>query len=302
MNGAGRACRRSASTGDLEPTAWQAAMDWKPAAASWGSKTMSAQDSLALLDYLLLEKPVQVGASVIRWSKLVQRYQQDAIRPGSRVWWALRMRRKSGNRTLGNIAGKAERGPAAAARTLSRRTGFTPHRHSARTRASLGSARARLPANRQIDSQQPLHELGMDSLMAVEFRNLLASRSGPESALHVTVQLPNARGCIRHWADSSLLKRGVNGKPAVDRAVTAAPRTMRWNSSRTSLTKTCRAIAREQVGGCIMSDLRARIEKLSPKRLALLRWSCSRPGRRARAAACMEPIAIIGMGCRVPGP
>src|SRR5580700_1863762 len=46
-----------------------------------------------------------------------------------------------------------------------------------------------------------------------------------------------------------------------------------------------------------MDDFRARIEKLSPKRLALLALELQAKLERLQN----EPIAIVGMGCRIPG-
>ena len=56
-----------------------------------------------------------------------------------------------------------------------------------------------------------------------------------------------------------------------------------------------------------MSDFLARIEKLSPKRLALLAYELQtrleRAERDAERAASekSEPIAVVGVGCRFPG-
>src|SRR5580704_3636888 len=49
-----------------------------------------------------------------------------------------------------------------------------------------------------------------------------------------------------------------------------------------------------------MSDFLQRIEKLSPKRLALLAFELQSKVEEAEQAR-NEPIAIIGMGCRLPG-
>ena len=43
-----------------------------------------------------------------------------------------------------------------------------------------------------------------------------------------------------------------------------------------------------------------RIQKLSPKRLALLAAELERRLAARDAAAC-EPVAVIGLGCRMPG-
>ena len=43
-----------------------------------------------------------------------------------------------------------------------------------------------------------------------------------------------------------------------------------------------------------------RIQKLSPKRLALLAAELERRLAARDGAAC-EPVAVIGLGCRVPG-
>jgi acyl carrier protein len=112
------------------------------------------------------EKPARIGIGLIRWNKIAARSQSDAAgrmagpagardaQPATQTGDATLMERLAAAPESGRAAILMERIHAIAGRVL----GF--------------------PAGRKIDVQQPLQELGLDSLMALEFRNLLAAEVG----------------------------------------------------------------------------------------------------------------------------
>jgi myxalamid-type polyketide synthase MxaC len=127
-----------------------------------GVEAMPADQALETLEYAMREKPAQIGIGLIRWNKIAVRSRGDARG---------RMARLTG--AEGAPQGKAAGAPLlerlAAAPESGRGAILMEHIHNIAARV-LG-----FPAEKRIDVQQPLQELGLDSLMALEFRNLLAA-------------------------------------------------------------------------------------------------------------------------------
>ena len=130
-----------------------------------GVEAMSNEELLAVLAYILADNPVQVAAAQIKWSKLLRRYPKDAV-PGR---FALLMT-GTAEATTAQEQGQPALRERLTAVPDGRRTTVLREHVQALAQRVLG-----FPASRQIDFQQPLNELGLDSLMAVEFRNLLAA-------------------------------------------------------------------------------------------------------------------------------
>ncbi|HEX4038891.1 MAG TPA: SDR family NAD(P)-dependent oxidoreductase, partial [Acidobacteriaceae bacterium] len=129
-----------------------------------GLEAMSVDEGLRVLEIVELEKPAQVGAGLIQWSRIPARYGLEEAEVHAEV-------REAG-------AESAHGEPEKAAPLLedlaqapdARRTAILFEHVLAIALRVLGFA-----PQRRIDAQQPLNELGMDSLMAIEFRNMLAS-------------------------------------------------------------------------------------------------------------------------------
>jgi len=131
-----------------------------------GVEAMSAEEALKTLDYVMLEKPAQIGIGLIRWNKIVARSRDEASGRMAGLTGAedASQRKCAGGAPLLEHLGAAPESGRAA--ILMERI------HNIATRV-LGS-----PAGKKIDVLQPLQELGLDSLMALEFRNLLSAEVG----------------------------------------------------------------------------------------------------------------------------
>jgi acyl transferase domain-containing protein/NADPH:quinone reductase-like Zn-dependent oxidoreductase/acyl carrier protein len=129
-----------------------------------GLEAMSVEEGLGVLDYVSLGKPTQIGAGLIQWSKIPALYAVE----------------ETGTHAAAPAAGRegTQAEPASETSLLDRLAGASDARGRALLFESVLAIALRVlgfPAGRRIDSQQPLNELGLDSLMAVEFRNMLAS-------------------------------------------------------------------------------------------------------------------------------
>jgi acyl transferase domain-containing protein len=129
-----------------------------------GLEAMSVDEGLQVLDSILLEKPAQVGAGLIQWSRISPRY-------GLAVDQYAQVSAESAGRPAppaeaanqGSLLDRLAQAPDARRKAL-----LFEHVLTIALRV-LG-----FPADRRIDPQQPLSELGLDSLTSVEFRNILA--------------------------------------------------------------------------------------------------------------------------------
>jgi acyl carrier protein len=127
---------------------------------------MSAEEALKTLECAMREKPAQIGIGLIRWNKIAARSRDEA---SGRMAGLTGAEDASQHKATGD-APLLER--LAAAPESGRAAILMEHIHNIAARV-LG-----FPPGKGIDVQQPLQELGLDSLMALEFRNLLAAEVG----------------------------------------------------------------------------------------------------------------------------
>ena len=129
-----------------------------------GLASLSIEEGLALLEYILLDNAAQVGAGTIDWSKFIQRFSSTAVPKRFSNFAGSAGGTKVQAPVGSELLDRLKRAPE------SSRMGILRDHIQALAVRVLGFS-----ANRRIDLQQPLSELGLDSLMAVEFGNALAS-------------------------------------------------------------------------------------------------------------------------------
>jgi acyl transferase domain-containing protein len=153
----------------------------------FGIHTFTAPQALALFENILFDSPAQVAAAAIDWTKFLHRYSTEnlpnfytslstSLQP-PRAATSAQQRTKADS-----LVEKISAAPAAGRFELLRE-----HVHSLALRV-LGFS-----ASRRLEFDQPLSDLGLDSLMAVEFRNALsadAARTLPATILfsHPSIQ------------------------------------------------------------------------------------------------------------------
>jgi len=199
--------------------------------AGQGVGTIAPADGLALLGRLLADAPPQVGVTPIDWPTYLSRYARDGVPPFLTAF----ARELAPAQTVAPEP--------VSERPLSSRLAELPARKRpamvleyVRERAArvLGIARDAL------DAGKPLHEMGLDSLMAVELRNLLGSGLGLDRSLPATLvfEYPTVQGLADYLCDVVLSptlpsaepdrRNGAgraatdDGGPAADLEVTAA--------------------------------------------------------------------------------
>jgi acyl transferase domain-containing protein/short-subunit dehydrogenase len=127
-----------------------------------GITAMKPEEALGALERILLDRPVQVGAGLMDWKRFINR---DRTRPVPKRFRTLLEPERS----------ETPEEPSGLARQLSGHPAAVRLRILQEHIEQLAARILGFPPNRHIDSLQPLNELGLDSLMAVDFRNALAS-------------------------------------------------------------------------------------------------------------------------------
>jgi NADPH:quinone reductase-like Zn-dependent oxidoreductase/SAM-dependent methyltransferase/NADP-dependent 3-hydroxy acid dehydrogenase YdfG len=156
--------------------------------ARLGVGTLAPSEAIALLERIIRQNPVQIAAARMDWKKFV------AGRPVAAARLAEMVRRQAERQTSHRDERRtalAER-PSASGQTESQVDGQAPVATSLLAQLAATPETQRwdalrdhleaiartvlgFSAGRRIDPQQPLQQLGLDSLMAVEFRNTLAA-------------------------------------------------------------------------------------------------------------------------------
>ena len=247
-----------------------------------GIEAIAPARGLELLDALMRGAAAHVGVFPVRWPQFL-------ARPGCApppFLDALRAERREQRRGHGSLP----RRPQPRRRCSRELEDATPLRRHELLLAFVSEHVARVIGAAEpeaIDPRQPLNELGLDSLMAVELRNRLGTALALARSLPATLvfDYPTLE------ALATILDREVVPAPAREPTGSRARRRRDRGRRCDAIDELCgrrdRAAARQKMRqGPEMSDFLARISHFSPKRLALLADELNEPraGARARAA------------------
>ena len=172
-----------------------------------GIGTISPPDGLQILEALILQDMTQVAVLPVDWSKFLHQY------PSGRT-----------PRWLMNLApsepqpspGLTKQIPQAAPENFRDRLAKLPPNQQSDLLVSFVSERVikvlGLDTEELVDLQKPLHEMGLDSLMAVELRNLLSTGIGMDRSLPASLvfDYPTVEAIVGYLA-KRLLEREVGG-------------------------------------------------------------------------------------------
>ncbi len=131
---------------------------------SLGMTAMKAEEALGLFKTLLLAGPVQAGAGFFDWNKFIGRYPAGAPKRFSNLLSTKQSARAAEDGASSSLLDQLSGAPVSRSQHIIR--DFV-HQLAIRV---LG-----FTATRRIDPEEALNNLGLDSLMAVEFRNALAT-------------------------------------------------------------------------------------------------------------------------------
>ena len=179
--------------------------------AKLGVGALTPDEALLLFEAILRDNPIDIAAARMDWAKFA------AQRPGMARHFEKLLR----GREQKPIAQKQERGTSLLSRLQSapesQRPELLREHLEGIARSVLGFA-----SNRRIDPLQPLQELGLDSLMAVEFRNALAvavERSLPATLLF---SYPSLEDIARHISRDILAWDTADKKASAQHSPSAA--------------------------------------------------------------------------------
>jgi polyketide synthase 12/myxalamid-type polyketide synthase MxaB len=146
-----------------------------------GLGRIAPEEGIAILERLVLgEHPAQVGVVPVVWSRYLARSGAGRM---PRFLSRLAEQEVPAESTRGVATAAAARLPAVLAQALpAERAGLLERHVGLRAATVLG-----LDPEQTVDKRRPLSEMGLDSLMAVELRNLLTADLGRAQALPATL-------------------------------------------------------------------------------------------------------------------
>ncbi|MGC2331289.1 MAG: SDR family NAD(P)-dependent oxidoreductase, partial [Candidatus Acidiferrales bacterium] len=170
--------------------------------AGIGLQAMSADEGLTLLQAVLIDNPAQICAGFFDWSRFLCRYPQNAV-----------PRRFSGLlETERNGEGRKPAEP-----ELLTRLHNAPESDRVQIlREAIHEIAVRVlgfSAGRRLDVEQPLNELGLDSLMSLEFRNALGAAIGKFLPATLLFNYPAIEQVTRYAAGLLFRDSAAGGDP-----------------------------------------------------------------------------------------
>ncbi|MCC7368641.1 MAG: SDR family NAD(P)-dependent oxidoreductase [Chloroflexi bacterium] len=155
-----------------------AGTDVRERLAERGVGTISPGEGLTAFERLLADGAAQVGVLPVDWPRFLERYGSQPRPPFFRRVQAVQM-----------PVAVADTAPAPSSDLHDRLAAAAPERRRRVLLAYVQEQCARILGLRpeQVGERVPLHELGLDSLMAVELRNVLAHGLGEDRALPATL-------------------------------------------------------------------------------------------------------------------
>jgi NAD(P)-dependent dehydrogenase (short-subunit alcohol dehydrogenase family)/acyl carrier protein len=153
-------------------------------------RALAPADGLRTLEELLTRNEAQAAVLSVNWHELLKLYPQDAIPPMlSAEAGEHRPMTEAAPAATSGLRQQLEQAPAGS------RRGLLLNELHALAAQVLG-----LAPSRTIDADRPLQELGLDSLMAVEFRNALGQALGETFSATVVFDHPTLNALINYLA------------------------------------------------------------------------------------------------------
>ncbi len=191
--------------------AWgEAGMAARDDANKWltlmGIEMIAPPQGLQALEQILRQNPVQIAAMPVNWQKLLEQFPQNSEPPLlSEILEETRSRHKGQRSATTQIE-------------ILSRLEQTPPSNRRRVLVTLMGEQARkalgLDPSFELDIHQPLNELGLNSLMALELRNALNLSLGRPLPATVLFDHPTIEGLSNYLADEVLHLPVAENRPA----------------------------------------------------------------------------------------